>query len=157
MTAKSTVSHRGIVTRITDTVITVNILSQSACAACHAKGACTMADMQEKEVNVPVKGSPVVKTGQSVEVIMDEQLGAWAVFWGYGFPFLLMLSAFILVYAFSGNELLAGLSGLGILVPAYLVLYLSRSRLNRTFVFRLAPILDELESIPVCPDGGRDA
>ncbi len=156
MTTKSTVSHKGIVTRISDSAITVSILSQSACAACHAKGACTMADMQEKEVSIPVKGAPVVKTGQTVEVILDEHLGAWAVFWGYGFPFILMLTAFILVFSFTGHELLAGLSALGVLLPAYLILYLLRSRLARTFVFRLSPLSGEGVQYPYCMIEGAD-
>ena len=60
------IEHEGIVDHISDKAIRVKIMSMSACASCHAKGACTVADMEEKEVEVPLAGN--YKVGQRVMV-----------------------------------------------------------------------------------------
>ena len=48
-----TIDHEGVVKSITPSVISVEILNKSMCAACHAKSACTMSDMSIKTINVP--------------------------------------------------------------------------------------------------------
>ena len=49
----NTVSHEGVVTKITDDELEIKILAQSACAACHAKSACSMSEQAEKILTVP--------------------------------------------------------------------------------------------------------
>ena len=46
--AKNTIEHDGIVTQVAETFIIVTIQSQTACAGCHAKGACGMSEMALK-------------------------------------------------------------------------------------------------------------
>jgi len=46
------IEHEGIIEKIRGNHITVRILQQSACGACHAKGMCTAADTKEKLVDV---------------------------------------------------------------------------------------------------------
>ena len=48
MNEKETISHEGVVTKITDDELEIKILAQSACAACHAKSACGMGEQAEK-------------------------------------------------------------------------------------------------------------
>ena len=50
---EETISHEGIVTKITDDELEIKILAQSACAACHAKSACGMGEQAEKILTVP--------------------------------------------------------------------------------------------------------
>jgi sigma-E factor negative regulatory protein RseC len=49
----------------------------------------------------------------------------------------LVIGTMITVLAISGSEGLSGLLSLGILIPYYLLLYLRRGRLKRTFTFSL--------------------
>ena len=44
--------HKGIVTEVTDDLVRVKIESVSACAACHAKGLCSMSDKTDKIIDV---------------------------------------------------------------------------------------------------------
>ena len=46
------IEHSGIVQHIDGKHIRVQILQESACSGCHAKGACTAADMKDKYVDV---------------------------------------------------------------------------------------------------------
>ena len=131
------IRHSGIVKKVDDRFTYVSIVSQSACASCHAKGACNITDLQEEVVEVPRTGDEAHKPGDRVEVVMHKSLGTRAVMLGYVIPFLLVIGTMITVLSITGKEGLAGLLSLGILVPYYLMLYLRRSRLKRTFTFSL--------------------
>ncbi|GAO30252.1 hypothetical protein JCM15548_12511 [Geofilum rubicundum JCM 15548] len=61
------IEHQGIVDEVTDKGIKVKIISLSACASCHAKGACSVSDMEEKEVNVAPSGN--FQPGDQVMVV----------------------------------------------------------------------------------------
>ena len=131
------IRHSGIVKQIDDDFVYVSIVSQSACASCHAKGACNITDLNEEVVEVPRGNADVYRVGDRVEVAMRKSLGTRAVMLGYVVPFLLVIATMIIVLAFVGNEGLAGLLALGALIPYYLLLYLRRKHLKRTFTFSI--------------------
>ena len=51
--SNETITHEGVITKISDSELEINILAKSACAACHAQSACSMSDMKEKRLTVP--------------------------------------------------------------------------------------------------------
>lgn len=133
---RNVIKHKAFVKEVSESTLTVSILNQSACASCHANGACTMADVREKEVEIRrsmINYSP----GQEVTVIFQESLGFRALIYGYIIPFLLVLSILITTFNVTGNEVIAGLSALGALIPYYLVLYFFRGFLKNVFKFEL--------------------
>ena len=46
--AKNEISHKGVIKSVTPELTTVEIVSTSACAECHAKGMCGMAESKVK-------------------------------------------------------------------------------------------------------------
>ena len=68
------IEHLGRVEAITATDIRVTIISQSACASCQAKGACSAADVAEKQVVVS-KPYHNYTVGETVKVTMQQSLG----------------------------------------------------------------------------------
>lgn len=134
--AGSVIKHKGFVKRVTNNSLIVSIVNQSACSTCHAQGVCTVADFQEKEIEIPYL-SPKHSPGQEVTVLFREAAGFTALFYGYIFPFLLVLLVLILVFEITGNEAIAGLSALGILIPYYITLYFFRHYLKKVFKFEL--------------------
>ncbi len=117
----------------------VNIVNQSACAGCHAKGACTVADFQEKEIEVTdYKGS--FKAGQEVNILFKQTKGYMALIWGYVLPFSLVLGTLIVVLELTGDELKAGLLSLIVLIPYYITLYFSRNLLKKALKFEVEEI-----------------
>ena len=46
------IEHTGVINQITGNHIRVSIIQQSACSGCHAKGACTATDMDEKMIDI---------------------------------------------------------------------------------------------------------
>lgn len=139
-TTKSDIRHKGFITEVMDTSVMVNIVSQSACAGCHAKGACTVADYEDKKIEVSdVKGQ--YKIGQEITVVFKQSKGFTAVLWGYIVPSFLVLATLILTLEINGNELHAGLLSLFVLIPYYITLYFFRHLLKKVFKFELEEIV----------------
>ncbi|MEZ5071783.1 MAG: SoxR reducing system RseC family protein [Bacteroidales bacterium] len=139
MSTGTAIDHEGIVVSATGELARVRIVSQSACASCHAKGACSASDQEEKEVDVTLQGEDV-RPGEKVRVLVARHLGYKAVALGYFFPFLLVLGLLILLTSLGLPELRAGTAALGSVVPYYLILYLFRKRIETRFQFRIQKI-----------------
>lgn len=134
---KDTITHPGTIYKIDKDRIHIMILSQSACASCHAKGMCTVADMEEKMIDVANTGEKSYNVGDKVILGMERSLGSRAVLYGYFIPFLVLVGSLIILLAITDNELLSGLIAIGLLVPYYLLLFLSKDKLQKTFEFRI--------------------
>ncbi len=127
------VSHDGEVVEIHDQQVRVKIVSQSACADCHAKSLCSAADQKDKYIDA-VAVEPL-QIGDPVQVTMTEKMGWKAVLYGFFLPFIIMVAVLITVHALGQSEPVAGLAGLGSLLPYYLVLYKFRKHIEKDFVF----------------------
>ena len=136
--AVDTIRHAGIVRKADDQKIYVSIVAQSACASCQVKGACNITGLNEEIVEVATPPGSDYKTGDRVNVSMEKSLGARAVVLGYLLPFVLVLATLIISLEITSNQGIAGLVSLGILIPYYLVLYLNKNLMKRTFVFRIS-------------------
>jgi sigma-E factor negative regulatory protein RseC len=129
------ITHEGIIDHIENDTVFVRILSKSACAECHSKGLCSVSEMTEKLVEV--RGSSFDYTpGQEVNVVLDQTSGNKAVVLGYLIPFILLIVTLLVVSAFF-SELWAGLSAIAILFPYYLMLFVFKHKLRKTFSFRI--------------------
>jgi sigma-E factor negative regulatory protein RseC len=137
MEQEDLVKHEGVISEITNDLIRVSIVAQSACASCHAKGFCGAADMQEKIIDVKNSGNTNQKVGDFVTVTMKRKLGNKAVLYGYFLPFIILMITLVAALSLIENEGTAGLLSLGILIPYYFVLYLFRGKLKASFEFRL--------------------
>lgn len=137
MSATENISHPGIIEKLTEDMVFVKIMAMSACSSCHAKGMCNVAEVEEKVVEVKREPSRDYKIGQLVTVSMKSSLGTYAVLLGYIIPFFLLIGVLIGVLFISGNEGLAGISGILILIPYYSGLYYYRKRLKNTFSFMI--------------------
>jgi len=136
---ENVIDHEGVIEEITDSMVRVRISSQSACASCHAKGACSTGDMEDKFIDVPLQRSDY-RLGDYVKVSISKHTGFKAVAIGYIYPFFLVLLSLIVLGAAGMDELQTGLISLGLLIPYYLMIFLFRSRINRQFSFKLNKI-----------------
>lgn len=133
------IEHKGIVQRVSEDKITVGIITESACASCHAKGACTVADIKDKEVEIN-NFSGSFHVGQHVTVAGRSSQGFKALLFGYLLPFLAVISTLIISISITGNEGLSGILALGILVPYYIILFLFRNKMKKILQFEIKPI-----------------
>ncbi|MFV0554226.1 MAG: SoxR reducing system RseC family protein [Mangrovibacterium sp.] len=133
------ISHEGIVKRITEDTITVGFVNKSACASCHAKGACSASDMQDKEVEVR-RTAKEYRVGERVMIVGKTSQGFVALLWGYVFPLLLVLAVLIGSISLGKEEGFSALVALGSLVPYYIIVYLLRDRLKSKLEFVIKSI-----------------
>lgn len=134
---EETVSHEGIVTKITDTEIQVKIIAQSACAACHVKSACTVSDQEEKYLTVPRPEGQEIHLFQKVKVVMAVGQGNRAAILAYLIPIILLLAVLFLCLGLGVGEGLSALLSIVALIPYYIVLYSQREKLKRRFEYRI--------------------
>ncbi len=132
------IEHLGRVDAITTTDIRVVIVSQSACASCHAKGYCTASDMAEKIV-VITKPNHNYMVGEAVKVILKQSTGYKALFLGYLLPLIILITSLFIFSAFT-SEGKAGLFSLLMLLPYYAIIYLFKSKLSKQFIFDIEKI-----------------
>jgi len=136
---KNTIQHPGRIDKIEKDKIMVTILSQSACSTCHAKGMCTVSEMEEKTIEVKYQEENQFVVGEQVTVYMKRSLGSKAVLYGYFLPFLIVLLSLIILIAITKMEGLSALFSLGLLIPYYYILHRMKDRLSNTFEFSLKP------------------
>ncbi|MBR3652811.1 MAG: SoxR reducing system RseC family protein [Bacteroidales bacterium] len=137
MSSSSEISHRGRIVAITPEVTTVEIVSESACAACHARGLCSLGDSTVKQVELPTRGWDNYSVGQEVNVVLRASMGHKAVWLAYVIPLLIMVAALLGTLAAGGPELLAGLLAIVAIALYYLVIWLLRGRLRNEYIFNI--------------------
>ena len=137
MNTQETVSHEGIVTKITDEELEIKILAQSACAACHAKSACGMGEQAEKILTVPRPKDRDFALNQKVNVKMAIGQGNKAAILAYLIPIVLLLAVLFSCIGLGLGEGLSALISLVALVPYYIVLYLQRDKLKKKFSYTI--------------------
>ena len=139
MSSNSEIAHRGRIVSITPEITTVEIVSESACAACHAKGLCSLGDSTVKRVELPTRGWDNYEPGQEVNVILRASMGHKAVWLAYVVPLIVMVAVLLGTLSAGGSELFAGVAAIGAVALYYLVIWLLRGRLRKEYVFNLKP------------------
>ncbi len=132
-----TISHEGVVTKITDDELEIKILAQSACAACHAKSACGMGEQAEKYLTVPRPLDKDFELNQRVNVRMAIGQGNKAAILAYLLPILLLLAVLFTCLGLGLNDGLSALISIVALIPYYIVLYLQRDKLKKRFEYSI--------------------
>lgn len=138
--AKERIEHEGRVIAVDKDYISVEIVSKSACAACHAKGACGASDQAVRVVDIAqdiTTLSADYQVGETVNVVMAPSMGTQAVWIAYVIP-LAVLMASILVFSLCGaGELTMGIGSLGIVALYYAGVFLFRSKISKIFIFSI--------------------
>jgi sigma-E factor negative regulatory protein RseC len=135
--ADKQIAHEGIVEESDGQRVRIRITADAACADCHARGACSIAEEPDKTLILPLSGAPYAR-GQKVKVILERSLGFRALFLGYVFPFLLVVAILLLMTGLSADELTSGLVSLSVLIPYYVILRIFRDRIDKKFEFKLS-------------------
>ena len=129
------IKHRGIVEKIEGSHVVVRIVQTSACSACSAKGLCNASESKEKQIDV-YEVNPSYRIGEEVVLCGSTSMGMRAVLLAFGIPVLLLLAAlFITMRVTDGDALLSSIVALLAVIPYYLVIYLMKDKLNKTFSF----------------------
>ncbi len=133
--ARDEISHKGRVVEVGPEVTTVSIVSESACAACHASALCSLSEMKEKKIEVPTVASENFRSGDEVDVMLTASMGLKAVVISYVLP-LAVLLLLVLTLPLAGlGEVATGLAAIGGAGLYYFVVWLFRDSLSKDYVF----------------------
>lgn len=130
------IEHSGFVTRVDGKNIQVQIIQMSACSSCHAKGACSAADMDEKFVDVE-SADDSLRIGDQVNIVGESSTGLLAVLLAFVIPFMLILTSLFFLRNIVPNEAVSGTVSLALLIPYYIILSLFNKKLKRKLQFRI--------------------
>ena len=128
-------THKGRIVAIDPEVTTVEIISESACGSCHAKGLCGADGGVVKQIYVRTSAWTQRQVGDEVEVALRKVLGYKAVLIAYGLPLVVLFGALGLLSSLGVGELYAGLGAIGAVIICYFVIFLFRHKLSKVYSF----------------------
>ncbi len=135
MAKSNEISHTGRIVEINPEFTSVQIVAHSACAACHAKGMCGVADEKNKIIMVATDPYTEYQIGDEVEVVLKKTMGLKAVWISYVIPLIILMILILSLSAVTVHELYVGLGAIAGVALYYLVIYLLRDKLAKDFVF----------------------
>ncbi|NLJ43114.1 MAG: SoxR reducing system RseC family protein [Bacteroidales bacterium] len=130
-----TIQHSGTVKQVEENSVLVSITSNSACSGCHAEGVCNISGKEEKTISV--RGRYNVQPGDNVTVEMSESMGMKAVVLSYVMPVVIIIAGLVVFSSLSISEAASGLAAISLLLPYFIILYIFRKYINRSFTFTL--------------------
>ena len=131
------VSHAGRIVEITPEYTTVEIVSESACSSCHAKGLCSLGESKSKVIQLPTRGWDNYKVGDEVNVTLSATMGHKAVWVAYVIPLVIMMGVLLALVAAGVGELASGLCAIGAVAVYYLCIKLFGGRLKNEYIFNI--------------------
>lgn len=117
--------------------VTIAIVPETSCSGCAVASVCHSSEKQEKDIDVACTDAARYAVGQEVVLVGQVGLGLRATLWAYAVPVVLLMAVLMLTYSVTRSEGEAAVAAVLSLIPYYMVLYLLRERLQRTFSFRI--------------------
>jgi positive regulator of sigma E activity len=140
MGSSGTIEHLGVIREVNDTIIRVDVVTDTACRGCRAKGSCSIGGNNERIIDVARSAGDNYYPGEKIKVVLEQSLGIKALGLGYLLPFLVVLTVLITMTGLGANEAFAGLISLAALIPYYTCLAFFKGRLRKEFSFSLQKI-----------------
>ncbi len=137
MASSETIEHSGIISDVSDKLIKVSVMPESACGNCRVRGSCSIGDKERKTIEVFPQQGETYSVGEEIKVVLEQSLGMKALVLGYIVPFLVLMFILTVLISLGLSEGLAGLLSLLSLAPYYYGLSFFRDRLKKEFSFRL--------------------
>ena len=127
------IHHSGRIVDFTPEKISVEIISEAACASCHAAQFCGMSESKKKIIEVPAQLG--FEPGEEVWVIMKRSMGTKAVTVGYVFPLIALVLVLLACLLAGLPELVAGITSIMAVGMYYFMIWLMRDKLRDTYTF----------------------
>ena len=131
------ITHKGRIVAIDPEITTIEIVAESACASCHAKGICGLGEEKVKLIDVRTSAWHPHQVGDDVEVVLKKAMGYKAVFIAYGMPLVVLFVTMMILNGIGVGELWAGIGSLIAVAVCYLVIFLFRNKISKDYSFYL--------------------
>lgn len=128
--ASAIISHKGIVSHLSDDGLIVEVPAQTACQGCHAAQVCS-SGTGVRQIRIE-KFTGRFRIGQRVSLTIHRDLGRKAVLLAYVFPLFILFPVLIAGQKWLGSEEASALVALLSVALYYGALYLFRFRIAKT-------------------------
>jgi sigma-E factor negative regulatory protein RseC len=133
----NTIDHTGIIKQIKGSQLFIEIVQQSACADCHAKGMCSASDSKAKIIEITDLSNNTHQVGDSVIICGKTSTGLLAVLFAFVLPICVLVGSIIIGNTLQWDDGLSAIAGIFTLIPYYFVLYLFREKMKHKFTFTI--------------------
>lgn len=133
---------RGIVKAVNGSRLIVVIDRYSACASCHAAATCATSERKQMAVEAQVSPGYHFAVGDAVYVSTGGRSPLASIMLGYGLPMIILIIGCVAAKAISLSDIIAAVSGLCATAAYFLILWMFKSRIDRTFGCIAIPCAD---------------
>lgn len=133
----SEIVHSGRIVEITPEFTSVEIVSESACSACHAKGLCGVSESRIKVVQLPTRGWDDYKVGDEVQLVLKSSMGHRAVWLAYVIPLFILLAVMLGLLEAGVRDIVSAGVAVAAIAVYYFVLWLCRKKLQKEYIFNI--------------------
>lgn len=128
------ITHRGIITKVSDYRVTVNIAPDaSECGGCAISAMCK----KSEEIEIPYPNPTNSLIGKEVRVGAQAGLQRKGTLLFFIIPILLLILTIMLSYGIGMSEGLSSAISIAAVVLWYIILYIMRVRINSNVGFRI--------------------
>lgn len=131
------VCKEGVVRKVQDKRLWVEVVVSSACGGCAAKSLCNISEKKNELVEAVNVTGEEFSVGETVRIQMVQKLANKAVVLGYLLPFVILVAGLFGCYALTHIEWLSVLVAFGLTAIYYLILKMFDKRLAREFVLHV--------------------
>lgn len=133
------IDHTGIVMSVNPAAnsVTVKIDDAGNCGNCPASKICEATGQTENTITVITPHASSYKEGEIVTVRGTEQMHRKAIMYATVLPSIALVAVMVAVYVITFNQLAAALSGIGVTILCYILLWASRNKIAHEFSFRI--------------------
>ena len=133
------VDHSGIIEKVypANNSVKVRIDDSGECGDCPAAKLCEANGQPSNVVTVITPHASSYKKGDIVTVRGTEQMHHKAIMYATVLPCAFLVAVMVAVYLITFNQLAAALSGLGVTILFYVILWACRNKIAHEFVFSI--------------------
>lgn len=138
------IEHQAIVEKVEPEIgrITVRIDDSDECGDCPAAKFCGGDGQPSNKITIETPRAAEFHKDDIVTVRGTERMHRKAIMYATVFPCIILVAMMVGIYLLTNNQLAAALSGIGVTILFYLILWLCRDKIAHEFVFTLS---DDIE------------
>ena len=136
MSSTDCIDQIGIIEEVKEKSVFVRFQSAPACGSCSAKSLCSPSTTDNRIIEIENQNESFT-VGESVKISISKKMGFVALFFGYVFPFLLVIFSLVITVSVGVKESLSGIISISLLLPYYFMIYLVRDKMNQLFIFTI--------------------
>lgn len=134
---ENNICSSAVVKEIHSDSVVVEMVIDSACSQCHAKGFCLPSGQRKEQITVPSMEANQFSIGELVSLEMHKSLGRKAVMIAYFFPFLVLAAGLLITYKLTHHDLLSVGVSLALTAIYFYIVYRFRDKLETQFTFSI--------------------